>query len=108
MGLIRKIFGRSDSRAVTSDPYLAEYFGQNVSTLAHVDIRRASGTAVAHRCISLTAKQMTGVSLLVYGTVSVERLRYAVTIAVKLVAPRAVAQLPHSFGPSLNRSGYQA
>lgn len=66
MGLIQKLFGRAETRVATSDPYLAEFFGQTGSTLAHADAGRASGIAVAHRCISLIAELMATVPLFVY------------------------------------------
>lgn len=66
MGVLNRIFGRAETRVATSDPYLAEFFGQNGTTLAHVDASRASGMAVAHRCISLLAELMASVPLFVY------------------------------------------
>lgn len=67
MGLIKRIFGQAETRAVqTSDPYIAEFFGQGGSGLAHVDPARASGTAVAHRCITLISEVMASVPLFVY------------------------------------------
>lgn len=67
MGLIQKLFGRAETRAVqTSDPYIAEIFGQGGATLGHVDPARASGTAVAHRCITLISEVMASVPLFIY------------------------------------------
>lgn len=57
---------RAETRVATSDPMLAEFFGQNGSNLGFVDTGRASGTAVAHRCISLIAELMASVPLFVY------------------------------------------
>jgi len=67
MGLLNRLFGHETRSIVpTSDPYLAEFFGQTGSTLAWVDANRASGMAVAHRCISLIAELMASVPLFVY------------------------------------------
>lgn len=69
MSLISRMFGRrAETRVATSDPMLAEFFGQNGSSLGFVDTGRASGTAVAHRCISLIAELMASVPLFVYRT----------------------------------------
>ena len=66
MSILSRILGRAETRATTSDPYLAEFFGQSGTMLAHVDARRASGIAVAHRCISLIAELMASTPLFVY------------------------------------------
>lgn len=66
MSFLSRFLGRTETRVATSDPYLAEFFGQTGSTLAQADARRASGTAVAHRCISLIAELMATVPLFVY------------------------------------------
>ena len=67
MGLINRIFGRETRAAVkTSDPYLAEFFGHTGGQLAHVDPARASGTAVAQRCIALITETLASVPLAVY------------------------------------------
>lgn len=68
MSVLSRIFGRAENRAASSDPLLAEFFGQNGSSLGFVDTGRASGTAVAHRCISLIAELMASVPLFVYRT----------------------------------------
>ncbi|OHC45955.1 MAG: phage portal protein [Rhodobacteraceae bacterium GWE1_64_9] len=67
MGFLNRLMGRETRSTVpTSDPYLAEFFGQNGSGLAHVDPARASGLAVAHRCVTLVAELMASVPLFVY------------------------------------------
>lgn len=67
MGILNRLMGRETRAAVpTSDPYLAEFFGQTGAPLGHVDAARASGTAVAHRCISIVAELMASVPLFVY------------------------------------------
>ena len=67
MGILTRLLGRETRAAVpTSDPYLAEFFGQTGASLGHVDAARASGTAVAHRCISIVAELMASVPLFVY------------------------------------------
>lgn len=69
MSMLSRMFGRRpETRVATSDPMLAEFFGQNGSNLGFVDSGRASGTAVAHRCISLIAELMASVPLFVYRT----------------------------------------
>lgn len=68
MSLLSRVLGR-ETRAdpvPVSDPYLAEFFGQKGTALSHVDATRASGMAVAHRCISLIAELMASVPLFVY------------------------------------------
>ena len=67
MGILNRILGRETrAMAPTSDPYLAEFFGQTGSTLAPADATRASGIAVAHRCIGLISELMASVPLFVY------------------------------------------
>lgn len=67
MGILNRLLGRETRAAVpTSDPYLAEFFGQTGAPLGHVDAARASGTAVAHRCIALVSELMASVPLLIY------------------------------------------
>ena len=67
MGILTRLLGRETRAAVpTSDLYLAEFFGQTGASLGHVDAARASGTAVAHRCISIVAELMASVPLFVY------------------------------------------
>ena len=78
MGVLNRLFGRAETRALpptsstptapvaTSDPYLAEFFGFNGTSMANVDLGRASGMAVAHRCIALVAELMASVPLFVY------------------------------------------
>lgn len=67
MGLLNRFLGR-ETRAVvpTSDPYLAEFFGQSGGALSFVDPARASGTAVAHRCVMLISELLASVPLNVY------------------------------------------
>lgn len=69
MSIFSRMFGRrAETRVASSDPMIAEFFGQNGSNLGFVDSGRASGTAVAHRCISLIAELMASVPLFVYRT----------------------------------------
>ncbi|WP_118133719.1 phage portal protein [Oceanicella sp. SM1341] len=67
MGLLSRFLGR-ETRATTSlsDPYLAEFFGQGGGALSFVDPTRASGIAVAHRCVMLIGELLAGVPLHVY------------------------------------------
>ena len=50
----------------TSDPYLAEFFNQGSGALSYVDPARASGTAVAHRCVMLISELLASVPLHIY------------------------------------------
>lgn len=67
MGILSRFVRREvRSTAVkTSDPYLAEFFGHSPNG-SFVDPIRASGIAVAHRCISLIAELMASTPLHVY------------------------------------------
>ena len=68
MGLLQTIFGR-EQRAATarsSDPFLAEFFGLRGGIGGHVNVDRASGNAVAARCISVIAENSAAVPLKVY------------------------------------------
>lgn len=68
MGILSRILGR-ETRAATSslsDPYLAEFFGQGGGSLAFVDPQRASGTAVALRCMMLIGETLASVPLHTY------------------------------------------
>lgn len=67
MGLLNRFLGRETRADVkTSDPYLAEFFGQGAGSLSFVDPSRASGLAVAHRCIMLISETLASVPLHVY------------------------------------------
>lgn len=67
MSLLTRFFGRETRAATpTSDPYLAEFFGQGGGALSYVDPGRASGTAVAHRCVMLIAELLASVPLHIY------------------------------------------
>lgn len=58
-------FKSKETRAVSSsDPFLGEFLGARWQ--ARADIEKASGHAVAHRCIQLIAEQLAGVPLKVY------------------------------------------
>ncbi|MDA5240642.1 phage portal protein, partial [Agrobacterium sp. MAFF310724] len=58
-------FKSKETRAVSSsDPYLGEFLGARWQ--ARADIEKASGHAVAHRCIQLIAEQLSSVPLKVY------------------------------------------
>jgi HK97 family phage portal protein len=58
-------FKTKETRAVSSsDPFLGEFLGARWQ--ARADIEKASGHAVAHRCISLISEQLAGVPLKVY------------------------------------------
>ncbi|MGF9567482.1 phage portal protein [Neorhizobium sp. BT27B] len=58
-------FKTQETRAVSSsDPFLGEFLGARWQ--ARADIEKASGHAVAHRCIQLVAEQLASVPLKVY------------------------------------------
>ncbi|MCP2135277.1 HK97 family phage portal protein [Rhizobium sp. SLBN-94] len=58
-------FKTKETRAVSSsDPFLGEFLGARWQ--ARADIEKASGHAVAHRCIQLIAEQLAAVPLKVY------------------------------------------
>lgn len=58
-------FKTTETRAVSSsDPFLGEFLGARWQ--ARADIEKASGHAVAHRCIQLIAEQLSSVPLKVY------------------------------------------
>lgn len=72
---MRQFFGRilgrelhRETRASVrlSDPHVAEFFGLGGGVLGHVDPARASGTAVAHRCVQLIAEALASVPLCIY------------------------------------------
>jgi HK97 family phage portal protein len=57
-------FKKAETRIATSDPYLGEFLGARWQ--ARADIEKASGHAVAHRCISVIAETLASVPLSVY------------------------------------------
>lgn len=67
MTFVSRLFGWEKRAAVTTaDPYLAEFFGQGGGVLSNADPIRASGTAVAHRCVMLISELLASVPLHVY------------------------------------------
>lgn len=57
-------FSKPETRIATSDPYLGEFLGARWTAVA--DIQKASGHAVAHRCISVISENLASVPLKVY------------------------------------------
>lgn len=57
-------FKKAETRIATSDPYLGEFLGARWT--ARADVERASGHAVAHRCISVIAENLASVPLKLY------------------------------------------
>ncbi|MHC2489133.1 HK97 family phage portal protein [Sinorhizobium meliloti] len=57
-------FRKAETRIATSDPFLGEFLGSRWQ--ASADIEKASGHAVAHRCISVIAENLASVPLKVY------------------------------------------
>lgn len=57
-------FPKAETRIATSDPFLGEFLGARWTGRA--DIEKASGHAVAHRCISVIAENLASVPLAVY------------------------------------------
>lgn len=55
---------KTEERIATSDPFLGEFLGARWS--ARADIEKASGLAVAHRCIQAVSESLAGVPLKVY------------------------------------------
>lgn len=55
---------KPETRIASSDPYLGEFLGARWT--ARADIEKASGHAVAHRCISVIAETLASVPLSVY------------------------------------------
>ena len=55
---------KQETRIATSDPFLGEFLGARWT--ARADIEKASGHAVAHRCISVIAENLASVPLAVY------------------------------------------
>lgn len=55
---------KTETRIATSDPYLGEFLGARWT--ARADIEKASGHAVAHRCISVISENLASVPLSVY------------------------------------------
>lgn len=68
MSLWRRIIGRETrSETVrTSDPYLAEFFGDRGGLGNAVDVNRASGLATAHICLGVVSQSLASVPLNVY------------------------------------------
>lgn len=57
-------FKKTETRIASSDPFLGEFLGARWQGRA--DIEKASGHAVAHRCISVIAETLSAVPLKVY------------------------------------------
>lgn len=57
-------FGKTETRIASSDPYLGEFLGARWT--ARADVEKASGLAVAHRCVSVIAENLAGVPLVLY------------------------------------------
>lgn len=57
-------FKKTETRIATSDPFLGEFLGSRWQGRA--DIEKASGHAVAHRCISVIAENLASVPLKVF------------------------------------------
>lgn len=57
-------FKKAEKRIATSDPYLGEFLGARF--VARADIEKASGLAVAHRCVSVISENLAGVPLVLY------------------------------------------
>lgn len=57
-------FKKQETRITTDDPYLGEFLGARWQGKA--DIEKASGHAVAHRCISVIAENLASVPLKIY------------------------------------------
>lgn len=55
---------KTEERIATSDPFLGEFLGARWT--ARADIEKASGLAVAHRCIQTVSEALAGVPLKVY------------------------------------------
>jgi len=55
---------KTEERIATSDPFLGEFLGARWQ--ARADIEKASGHAVAHRCISVIAENLAAMPLKVY------------------------------------------
>lgn len=70
MTWLSRILGReqraSETRIQSDDPFIAEWFGLNGGTGAHVDPRRASGLATAGACIGVISQALAAVPLNVY------------------------------------------
>jgi len=57
-------FKKTETRIESSDPFLGEFLGARWT--ARADIEKASGHAVAHRCISVISENLASVPLAVY------------------------------------------
>lgn len=57
-------FKKTEERIASSDPFLGEFLGARWT--ARADIEKASGLAVAHRCIQTVSEALAGVPLKVY------------------------------------------
>jgi HK97 family phage portal protein len=68
MGLLNTILGREQRAGPirSSDPYLAEFFGQRGGITGYVNPDRATSNAVAGRCIAVIAENSAAVPLKVY------------------------------------------
>lgn len=65
MRFLDRILGRETrSQTVkTSDPYIADFFGQKSGIQGHVDTRRAGGLATAHACVSIISQNLASIPL---------------------------------------------
>lgn len=69
MSWFDRLLGREErtrSTIVSSDPYLAEWFGVGTGAVGHVDVHRAGGLATALACRSLIATQLASIPLNLY------------------------------------------
>lgn len=66
MSFLDRIFGREERAIKSSDPFLAEWFGQQGGGNGFVDPQRASGLATAGACISIISQALSAVPLNVY------------------------------------------
>ncbi len=67
MNILRRLFGRERRAVVSSDPYLSEYFGIRESAAGvTVTPDRASGHAVALRCIQTIAENLAATPRVLY------------------------------------------
>lgn len=67
MSFLSRILGREQRQTVaTSDPSLAEFFGQRTNGTGFVDPNRASGLAVAQACISVISQNLAAMPMNLY------------------------------------------
>lgn len=67
MSFLSRFFGREQREtAASSDPSLAEFFGQRANATGYVDPNRASGLAVAQACISVISQNLAAMPMNVY------------------------------------------